>query len=60
MSKISSAYNLAKIYSDFEAFKPNNTGDVKSKPNNTILLVSKITDSKSNFDKICKLCIGSK
>lgn len=59
MSKFDIKYDLAEIYSDFKVFKPDDI-DAKIEFNNVTLRVSEITNSRSDFDKICKLCVNSK
>lgn len=58
MGKFDTTYNPAKIYNNSKASQPDNV-DTKLEFNIT-LEVFKIINFKSNFDKICKLCIGSK
>lgn len=58
MGKFGMTYDPAKIYIDFEVSKPDNV-DAKPK-SNAILQISKITNSESDFNEICKLCIENK
>lgn len=62
MGEFNIDYNPAEIYSNFEASKSkdltSNNSDLLSKQQITFK-VSKITNSGSDFDKICKLYIRS-
>ena len=63
MREFSANYDPAEIYSNFEASESEDltidNANLLSKQQ-IILKASKITDSGSDFDEICKLCIESK
>ncbi len=58
MGEFGTTYDQAKIYSDSKASEPE---DVDAEPeSHTTSRASRITDSGSDFDKICEPCVGSK
>ncbi len=58
MGEFSTTYDPAEIYNDSEASEPE---DVDAQPeSHTTLRASRITDSGSDFNEICKPCVGSK